>query len=247
MTDASTPQAFAESLTDADYEELDRFLCSDATGDAVMMIDTLDGYLTAIALGPKALPVHAWLPGVWGGKEEDAPKFASEQQAQRIHDLILRQMNGIVWSLEANPDAYEPILDTVSYGDKTKEYLDGEMWCYGFMAGVALTRDAWQPLFELEEGVQALLPIYLLGADDPTPKQKALTQTPAQRERLAEQITPSVGKLFRFWQPYRQAMHERMVATTIQRTSPKVGRNDPCPCGSGKKFKKCCGAASELH
>ncbi len=28
----------------------------------------------------------------------------------------------------------------------------------------------------------------------------------------------------------------------VERTSPKVGRNDPCPCGSGKKFKKCCGA-----
>jgi len=28
---------------------------------------------------------------------------------------------------------------------------------------------------------------------------------------------------------------------TIVRTSPKVGRNDPCPCGSGKKFKQCCG------
>jgi SEC-C motif-containing protein len=27
-----------------------------------------------------------------------------------------------------------------------------------------------------------------------------------------------------------------------QRSAPKVGRNDPCPCGSGKKFKKCCGA-----
>lgn len=26
------------------------------------------------------------------------------------------------------------------------------------------------------------------------------------------------------------------------RTAPKAGRNDPCPCGSGKKFKKCCGA-----
>ena len=32
-----------------------------------------------------------------------------------------------------------------------------------------------------------------------------------------------------------------------RRLSPKVGRNDPCPCGSGKKFKKCCGAPSELH
>ena len=27
---------------------------------------------------------------------------------------------------------------------------------------------------------------------------------------------------------------------TVKRTSPKVGRNDPCPCGSGKKYKKCC-------
>jgi uncharacterized protein YecA (UPF0149 family) len=28
---------------------------------------------------------------------------------------------------------------------------------------------------------------------------------------------------------------------TIVRDMPRVGRNDPCPCGSGKKFKKCCG------
>lgn len=30
---------------------------------------------------------------------------------------------------------------------------------------------------------------------------------------------------------------------TVVRAAPKVGRNDPCPCGSGMKFKKCCGAA----
>jgi preprotein translocase subunit SecA len=29
---------------------------------------------------------------------------------------------------------------------------------------------------------------------------------------------------------------------TQRRTGEKVGRNDPCPCGSGKKYKKCCGA-----
>ncbi|MEK6426303.1 MAG: SEC-C metal-binding domain-containing protein, partial [Burkholderia gladioli] len=32
-----------------------------------------------------------------------------------------------------------------------------------------------------------------------------------------------------------------LLAQTIQRDAPKVGRNDPCPCGSGKKHKKCCG------
>ena len=31
-------------------------------------------------------------------------------------------------------------------------------------------------------------------------------------------------------------------STTVVRDSPKIGRNEPCPCGSGKKYKKCCGA-----
>jgi preprotein translocase subunit SecA len=31
---------------------------------------------------------------------------------------------------------------------------------------------------------------------------------------------------------------------TVQRAGPKVGRNDPCPCGSGRKYKKCHGAAA---
>ncbi len=33
------------------------------------------------------------------------------------------------------------------------------------------------------------------------------------------------------------------VPVTVRRDQPKVGRNDPCPCGSGKKYKKCCGRA----
>jgi SEC-C motif-containing protein len=33
----------------------------------------------------------------------------------------------------------------------------------------------------------------------------------------------------------------REVPHTVRRDAPKVGRNDPCPCGSGKKHKKCCG------
>ncbi len=34
----------------------------------------------------------------------------------------------------------------------------------------------------------------------------------------------------------------RFITETFKRESPKIGRNDPCSCGSGKKFKKCCGA-----
>ncbi len=36
--------------------------------------------------------------------------------------------------------------------------------------------------------------------------------------------------------------HHNHGGETVRRDEPKIGRNDPCPCGSGKKFKKCCGA-----
>lgn len=35
--------------------------------------------------------------------------------------------------------------------------------------------------------------------------------------------------------------HTQGQSVTVRRTTPKVGRNDPCPCGSGKKYKQCCG------
>ena len=34
--------------------------------------------------------------------------------------------------------------------------------------------------------------------------------------------------------------HHHAPVTTLRRAAPKVGRNDACPCGSGKKYKKCC-------
>lgn len=40
------------------------------------------------------------------------------------------------------------------------------------------------------------------------------------------------------------AGQEEVRPVTVRREGPKIGRNDPCPCGSGKKYKKCCGAAA---
>ncbi len=36
--------------------------------------------------------------------------------------------------------------------------------------------------------------------------------------------------------------NDSATPATVRRTGKKIGRNDPCPCGSGKKYKKCCGA-----
>ena len=39
----------------------------------------------------------------------------------------------------------------------------------------------------------------------------------------------------------REIVKEYKASKTVRRAAPKIGRNDPCPCGSGKKYKDCCG------
>jgi uncharacterized protein len=231
-------------LSDEEIDELDAFLISDATSDETMTLDTLDGYLTAIVVGPTTLVPSQWLSGIWGPSDEYAPEFETTDQAQHIVELILRHMNGIVGSLEHDPDTFEPFFNFRTYLDEPREYLDGEMWASGFMEGVALCRTDWQPLFEDEQGREALHPLRLLGAMDVTRGEELLVQTLQQREELSKTIPASVAAIYRFWLPHRAAIRQR---ATARRSEPKIGRNDPCPCGSGKKFKKCCGEAKPLH
>jgi uncharacterized protein len=57
-----------------------------------------------------------------------------------------------------------------------------------------------------------------------------------------ETLSETVRDMYAYWAASREAFaaqHARN-AVPIQREGPKIGRNDPCPCGSGKKFKKCC-------
>ncbi|MCK9200527.1 MAG: UPF0149 family protein [Gallionella sp.] len=230
------------ALSPDEIKELDSFLLSNLTSDETMMLDTLDGYLTALVIGPVSLKPSLWLPAVWGPKVSDEPAFETMEQAQHILDLILRHMKGIMDSLRRDPDAHEPVFDTLVYEGNPREYADGEMWAHGFMTGIALSKKAWQPFFDEPDGEEVLRPIYLLGSDEVTPEELLLTETPEQREEIGKQIPASVARIYRYWQPFRQAEVERMASATIQRAQPKVGRNDPCPCGSGKKFKKCCGA-----
>ena len=243
----TNPLQMMAPLSEEEMDELDGFLMSDATSDETMMLDCLDGFLTAIVTGPIMLKPSEWLPRVWGPTERDEPTFNTLEQAERITGLIMRQLNGIIWSLQHDPDAFEPVFDITVYPDSPREYTDGEMWAYGYMSGINLQRHNWKTLFEDTNSAEVLRPIYLLGSDDVSAEDEEKTKTPEQREELSEQIPASVAWIYRFWKPYRQAIAERTIATSFEREHPKVGRNETCPCGSGKKFKKCCGASAVLH
>lgn len=233
-------------LTDDELDELEQFLKSPAVADETMPLVALDGYLTAIIIGPTTLAFEQWFAGIWGSNQAHLPRLASEDQAQHIVSLIIRHFNGIISELEEDPNAIAPLFESIVM-DEGEELIEGETWAQGFMAGVRLCHQDWQPLLDDTEGTKAFLPIYLLGADRLTPAQEKLVETREQRSQLAELIPDSIAWIYRFWQSHRYAELQRTNTVGARVDGVKVGRNDPCPCGSGKKFKKCCGAPAALH
>jgi yecA family protein len=55
-------------LSHEEIRELDVFLMSDVTPDECMDVVTLDGFLSALAIGPELAPPSVWLPLIWGGE-----------------------------------------------------------------------------------------------------------------------------------------------------------------------------------
>ena len=237
----------AVPLSEDDLEALDRFLLSDAASDQTLTLDALDGYLTAIVIGPTTVLPSQWLPGIWGPDKDDSPVYQSMDEANWIMELIMRHMNGIAWMLQDDADFFDPLIDSTTYEGDPRQYLDGEMWAYGFIKGLQLCRVDWQPLFDDPAACEALQPIRLLGSEGLTAEEEEQIRLPAQRDELSKKIAESVTAIHRFWLPRRQKPHESFVVSTVRRTAPKLGRNDPCPCGSGKKYKKCCEAGPTVH
>jgi uncharacterized protein len=223
-------------------DELDQFLLSDATSDEAMMLDCLDGYLTALATAPVMLSPGVWLPFVWGLSEKDEPAFNSPMQMERITRLIMKLMSHLIVTLRENPDSCEPIFDSAVYPDSSREFIDGEMWAYGYMSAVHLQSDLWQDILKNPEYADILRPIYLLGTSELTEDEALLIETPEQREALSILIPECVAQLYRFWIPVRRVVMDPLLS----REMPKIGRNEKCPCGSGRKYKKCCGLNVEL-
>ncbi|CAN5467562.1 YecA family protein [soil metagenome] len=227
-----------DPLSDKEFNELDQFLLSDRCPDDAMTMDSLHGFLTALVIGPETIPMSEWLPHVWGDEDEGGPAFKTQREAERIMNLIARFMNEIAITFEVAPKEYEPLFCQREW--EGKDLIDGEGWAFGFWDGMNLRLDAWQPL--MASNLAPLMrPFYLLGADEIEEEELRLVETPVQQHKLAIEIESNIPEIQRFWKPLRKSSVE-----TVTREEPKVGRNDDCPCGSGKKFKKCCGQPT-LH
>jgi uncharacterized protein len=226
-----------QPLSEKEFNELDQFLLSDRSSDDAMTMDTLHGYLTAIAIGPETIMPAEWLLKVWGEDASAVPKWKNAKEEEKIINLIMRFMNEVLVTFEVAPKEFEPLFCEAEH--EGENLIDAEAWCWGFWEGMELRPGSWDPIWESDAG-ELMRPIYLLGADEIEEAELEEVNTPLKGHKLALEIEANLPAIHRFWVPLRKA-----PVQTVKRDEAKVGRNDDCSCGSGKKYKKCCGAQAD--
>lgn len=236
-------------LTDAEIEELDQFLLNAEGIEESMDISTLDGFLTAIVCGPKTIMPSEWMRWIWdmeGG--EDAPEFTDQAQAQRILELMMRHMNDIAQTLHQAPEQFEPLLMENPNGGNPIPILDE--WCSGFMKGVQLDSEGWLPVTVGKPDWISTIMLY--GTEEGWAVLKKKDLSLAEHKALADGLAETIRKIHDLWLEQRRKQIADGSLPNVVRREPirnpnKVGRNELCPCGSGKKFKHCHGSADRLH
>jgi len=230
MTDLFGP------LTEKEMEQLETFLLSridddeDTTNkdEGIFDISSLDGFFTAVVSGPVMLAPSQWMAAIWGDFE---PQWETEKEFEVIFTLLMRYMNNIAEQLLIEPESFEPLFMQREVEEKIYTIVDD--WCYGYMMGVELCEAEWN--LESLDIIVLITPIKTFGSDEGW--QQLNTMSKLEIDNIRRAITPNAQKIHAYWLARRKSEPENLP---FQRNEPRVGRNDPCPCGSGKKYKKCC-------
>jgi len=226
------------TLTDAELDRLGDFLKS-CKGGKAMNVETLDGFFAAFIAGPEIVMPSEYNREVFGGEMSDACEFSSLDEAKEILGLLMRHWNTIAGALFKG-EVYVPLL--LEDEDGTAH---GNDWAQGFMRGMGMRHDGWAELVDDEEHGGCLIPMMVLCHEhDEDPEMRPEPISPEKREEVIAHMAAGLLGAYRYFRSRREARADVPFAPGRPRRVAKVGRNDPCPCGSGKKYKKCCGGAT---
>jgi uncharacterized protein len=224
----------------------------------------VDGFLTALVTGPLRPPPERWLDSLAGDAFERA--FADPPDRARAVQGLQTRIAAIEDALD--PDALanwpdELRLDPLmaEFGDEDRARLiaeaaltaeqaatlhTGALWAEGFLVGADAFASDWG-VDRLDDGARdahldlvSQVNALLIAPDSDDAREFAALYYPdglPPRERLVDEALFAVQDLRLFWLDHGPRPAPRRAEVV-------PGRNDPCPCGSGKKYKKCHGAAA---
>ncbi|KZC84907.1 YecA family protein [Neisseria flavescens] len=200
----------------------------DAKSEAhnTMRCDEVQGFMMALLSGPDALNPTNWLPEILG--EESL--FDAKERTE-IERLVMAMAADMRMKLN------EKILPDLWFYEDEAGNPDFYTWCNAYLYALDIVPTDWFEAVDQEEFEDLFYPIMALGGiyDDEENGEVILHLNEKELTQLESDLPHVLLDIYWYWQAIINKPQ------TVRREGEKVGRNDPCPCGSGKKYKSCCG------
>ena len=200
----------------------------DAKSEAhnTMRCDEVQGFMMALLSGPDALNPTNWLPEILG--EESL--FDAKERTE-IERLVMAMAADMRMKLN------EKTLPDLWFYEDEAGNPDFYTWCNAYLYALDIVPTDWFEAVEQEEFEDLFYPIMALGGiyDDEENGEVILHLNEKELIQLESDLPHVLLDIYWYWQAIINKPQ------TVRREGEKVGRNDPCPCGSGKKYKACCG------
>lgn len=200
----------------------------DAKSEAhnTMRCDEVQGFMMALLSGPDALNPTNWLPEILG--EESL--FDAKERTE-IERLVMAMAADMRMKLN------EKILPDLWFYEDEAGNPDFYTWCNAYLYALDIVPTDWFEAVDQEEFEDLFYPIMALGGiyDDEKNGEVILHLNEKELTQLESDLPHVLLDIYWYWQAIINKPQ------TVRREGEKVGRNDPCPCGSGKKYKACCG------
>ena len=223
------------------------FLSSPQRAKGTMTYPQLAGLLFSMANAPELIPASEWMPMAFN--DQDAG-YETQGEAERVLQAMMALYN------DRGRDRMEGSAPLPPGCDIRPQPLDNlgddaplSQWARGFLTGHVYLDDIWNDYTpdELDEELGSLLMVITFFA---SPALAEAYHKEGKGKTSLEQLAETVVTIFpdamreyaRLSRAIFQARREAGDLDQEPSARPKIGRNDSCPCGSGKKFKKCCGA-----
>lgn len=186
-----------------------------------------DGLVAGVVVGPKGVAMSEWMSLVWDAIDEEPAK----QELRAPLETALSEL----WSEVADAMRDDALYYLPRFLELDDDLVGAKIWADGFQAAVSLRPAAWTQLAGDPEHCGPLLSIMLLALDDAELLDVIGQRVPGKpldltrlRQDQADKVVESVHNIHRYF-------HGRHSPPARA-----VGRNARCPCGSGRKYKKCC-------
>lgn len=248
-----------DALSDAQFDELCDLLDHFSDTFEVVSSEGLDGIAAAIAVMLRPVTLLELVPLIFGQDSDNTvPKGISSEHWKRFEQLFMQRVNHTARLLShgelsdlSDPRAYQPwvidyVLAAQTDAELAQAITEGEIpelafeWALGFISAVEHFSNDWRLDDELldDELNPMLSPFYALVLPKSEWPADIRVQDVGGDTREAW-FAQAIWASYELWEYWRHHAPKPKGITVVKQALP--GRNEPCHCGSGKKFKQCHG------